>query len=156
MCDGGVARAAPPMKSFLNVIGMLALLGGILALLMAASAVHEILAGISILVCVTSLGLAKLIDLADTHLERTSEQRRKEREHWEAALGAARAPAASSLPPLPGTEKWHVEVRGQIQGPLGIHEIRALRDKGVIDGDAFVFCEGWTQWLRLRETKELG
>ena len=105
------------MKSFLNVVGMLALLGGILALLMAASAVHEILAGISILVCITSLGLAKVIALGETHLERTSEQRRKEREHWEAARAAARAPAASSLPPLPGTEKWRVEVRGQIQGP---------------------------------------
>lgn len=144
------------MKSFLNMIGMLALLASVLVLLMAASAVHEILAGISILVCVTSLGFAKLIDLAETHLELTSEQRRKEREHWDSALSVAREPKASPLPPLPGTEKWHVEVRGQIQGPLGIHEIRALRDKGVIDGGAFVFCEGWTQWLHLRETKELG
>ncbi len=79
------------MKSFLNLVGMLALLGGILALLMAASAVHGILAGISILVCVTSLSLAKVIALAETRLERTSEQRRKAQEHWEVDLDAARA-----------------------------------------------------------------
>ncbi len=91
MCDGGDYRAALPMKSFLNLVGMLALLGGILALLMAASAVHGILAGISILVCVTSLSLAKVIALAETRLERTSEQRRKAQEHWEVDLDAARA-----------------------------------------------------------------
>jgi len=42
-------------------------------------------------VCVTSLSLAKVIALAETRLERTSEQRRKAQEHWEVDLDAARA-----------------------------------------------------------------
>lgn len=140
------------MKSFLTIIGVLAFLGGLLAFIAAASAVHQIFGAIGIMTGCTALGLSKLIELLADHIDRTSAQRQREIAYWERAQPAT----AVSLPPLPGTENWHVEVQGQIQGPLGHHEIRALRDKRVIDGEAFVFREGWTQWLRLRETKELG
>lgn len=70
------------MKIFLNVIGLLALLGGAAGFFLGSDAVSRILGGLALLVAVTALGFAKLIELVETHLERTSKQRLLERD-WE-------------------------------------------------------------------------
>lgn len=132
---------------------MLALLGGVLIFFAAVSAIHQILAAVGLLVCVTCLGSAKLIELMQTHLDRTSEQRRLEREHWTAHIASTHASPPTPLPPLPGTEKWHVEINGEIRGPLGVHEVRALRDKQALGPDSYVFREGWTQWAKLKHAE---
>lgn len=62
------------MKAFLNIIGILALLGGSLAIVLAGSAVQEILGGIGILIACTALGLARLIDLQEQAAEKLAEE----------------------------------------------------------------------------------
>lgn len=135
------------MKSFLTIVGVLAVFASVVAFAASKSAVHEILSAISLMIGCTSLGLAKLIELFETHLERTSAMRKREVEHWERAQPAA--PAA--LPPIPGTERWHVAIGAEVKGPLRADEVRALRDKSAIGPESFVISEGWQSWKRLRD-----
>jgi hypothetical protein len=135
------------MKSFLNIFGVLAFAGGILAFLAAASAVHQILGAIGVLTGCSALGLAKLIELFTVHLERTSEQRKREVAYWE----RPQTSDSFTLPPIPGTEKWHIAIGAEVQGPYRADEVRALSAKQVIGPDSFVLAEGWATWKRLRE-----
>lgn len=50
---------------------------------------------------------------------------------------------------------WHVMVSGAEQGPMGIEQVRALLGAGSIDGESYVWKEGFAEWRALREVEEL-
>src|SRR6478735_6904801 len=54
-----------------------------------------------------------------------------------------------------GEAIWHVVIDGEQQGPFAPLQIEAYLTGGRIDGDAYVWKEGFDGWKALREVPEL-
>lgn len=67
----------------------------------------------------------------------------------QAANSSAAASAATPLPPIPGTETYHVAVGSEVTGPHTLEQIQALHAKGTIDGKTWILRQGAAAWLRL-------
>jgi len=133
------------MKSLLNIIGLLCLLGAV-----PIFSNSPTLGGASMLVSVTALGLAKLIALAETHLDRTSKQQHMEQEHWSNLLGALNAGAGRPVKPVAlGAERYYIANGKEVAGPHDREKIAELIEKKIINRETQVCKEGTTQWRSL-------
>lgn len=136
------------MKTFLNVLGLLSLLGAVAALFLPQNG--PVLAVAAVAEAALFMALAKVIDLIETHLERTSTHRLMEREVWKnPATVIASSPVI--IPPVPGTEKYYLAVNNEPAGPHTAETISELLSRGTIDREAWVLQEGGREWRRLRE-----
>lgn len=132
------------MKTFLNIIGILALLAGGGALLGANSAIHQILGGIGILTAVCAFGFAAVLETWAEVRTATGNQRKLEREHWEKILAAANR--AKPLPPLPGQELFYVAQGEEVNGPHTRAALCALLRKKAISAETPLLREGSEEW----------
>ncbi|MCS6797207.1 MAG: zinc-ribbon domain-containing protein [Myxococcota bacterium] len=66
-------------------------------------------------------------------------------------------PAASEAPAAqpPADAVWHVVVQGEQQGPFTVEQIGEMLGAGTIDWDAYVWREGFDDWLVARDVPEL-
>lgn len=143
------------MKVFLNVIGLLAMIGAFTALFAARSAVQEIEAGISLLICCTSFGLAHIIGLQETAAEKSAVRDKAAREHYGAmaSLGSVSGNASpanvSGLPPVPGKEVYFISDGERAVGPHNLETLRALLARGTINQDTYILQQGAREWQKL-------
>ena len=52
-------------------------------------------------------------------------------------------------------KKWHVVVDGVQKGPLAPVAIQAMFNKGIINGESMLWCQGMPEWKRMRHVMEL-
>jgi hypothetical protein len=138
------------VKIFLNVIGILAMLAGPVALFLGTTMAAQLIGGIVLLLACTSFGLAKLIELGETHLERTSKHRALEKEFWKLAAIQGGTP---TTPPLVNQPKWYVANGQEVTGPFAAPQIRELITKGIVGADTMFNAEGSKDWKSLAEAR---
>jgi hypothetical protein len=148
------------MKSFLNVIGALALIGSVLVFFNAKSAVHEIEACMALLLGCTCIGLAKLIEGQESSaklLTALSKILTDSTHATNAAISSSsHAPfPIEALPPVPGKEKYFVSDGVRAVGPYEVEKIQALAAKGTINKDTYILKQGTKEWLKLGAVFEL-
>ncbi len=66
----------------------------------------------------------------------------------------AAAPAVAEAP-RDDDAVWHVVVDQEQVGPLTVAEVQARVAAGAIDGESYVWCEGFPDWLPLAEVPDL-
>lgn len=146
-------KSSPPrMKSFLTIIGMLALLGGLLVAVVSSSAVHEIEAGIAWLIACTSLGLAKVIELQEANGKILAEI--KAAQGVSALVNQSAATTSNKsieMPPVPGTEIYFVAVEGKAAGPHSMESVQGLLSRGKITPETLIYKQGAEKWQPLSE-----
>lgn len=69
---------------------------------------------------------------------------------------ATRVTGSLQVPTAPIDSRWYAMVDGRALGPLERTELGRLHRLGVIDDDALVWHEGFTDWARLADTATLG
>jgi hypothetical protein len=69
---------------------------------------------------------------------------------------STRVTGPMQVPTAPIDSRWHVMVDGRALGPLERKELGRLHRMGVIDDDALVWHEGFTDWARLADTATFG
>ncbi len=134
------------MKTFLNVLGILSLLGAV-ALFFQRGA-GALLAGAAIAEAGLFFGLAKLIELAQAQIDQAKARHDLERDFWK--LQATARPT-KELPPPPGKERWFIVFDGEVNGPHTTADLEKFLAKGTIDRDCPLATEGAAQWRPLRE-----
>jgi len=131
------------MKTFLNVIGLLSLLGGLCVFIGAQSSVHQILGAIGVLTSCTALGLAGVISV----MEKSP--------HQAAAPGAQSQVVVTGpvekLPAVPGFERYYLAKGEDADGPYPIADLQALLERHVITGDSYVLLVGGKTWQRVSD-----
>src|SRR4051794_29255112 len=68
---------------------------------------------------------------------------------------ASATPAATATPAVAAADGWHLVVDGDQVGPVGEPEIRARVERGEINGETYVWKEGFADWLKLSAVPEL-
>lgn len=51
-------------------------------------------------------------------------------------------------------KKWHLFIGNQTEGPFDLEEVREKLAQGLIQSDAFVWCEGMADWKKMNEVEE--
>ena len=51
-------------------------------------------------------------------------------------------------------KKWHLFIGNQTEGPFDLDEVREKLAQGLIQSDAFVWCEGMDDWKKMNEVEE--
>lgn len=51
-------------------------------------------------------------------------------------------------------KKWHLFIGNQTEGPFDLDEVREKLAQGLIQSDAFVWCEGMADWKKMNEVEE--
>lgn len=143
-----MTRPATIMKSFLAIVGVLAVFAAVLVLFASKSAVHEILSSISLLVGCSSLGLSKLIELVEDQKRIANESAKEQREAIINLMAAVRAPSARPLPPIPGLEQFYVVENAVPSGPFRRDQVQALRANGTLAADSWILIESGAHWQR--------
>lgn len=135
------------MKIFLNVIGILAMMSGPVALFVGRDPVSQMLGGVVLLVAVCALGLAKLIELGDAEAKAAKEQRKLERDFWKTAVVQLAQVAPKSGAELPSAPRWYVANGEAVTGPFTRDQLSALQQKGVITAETRLNPMGTEDWL---------
>lgn len=140
------------MRTFLNVVGILALFGAIVITVFSKSAVHEIEAAIAILVACTAFGFSKTIE----HLSENGKLLSQIRDSRAVQASAIPEMQPSSehriiVPPVPGTESYFIALEGKAAGPHTMKSVYGLLERGKIAPDTLLFKEGANEWKALRD-----
>lgn len=130
------------MKIFLNVVGILAFLVGPISFFAAKNLADQVIGGMSLLLACTALGFAKLIELGETHLDRTGKQRALEKDYWR--LMSSQVHATS--PAAPTAPRWFVANGDDVSGPFTEEQIKVLKAKGVVTVASQMAAEGTQDW----------
>ncbi len=139
------------MKTFLIIVGALALLSSGFVLIDAKSAVHEILAGIFSLTGLMCLGMAKIIGSQ----KKTADQLALVVKGLSATVQSLQvSPAGSATTagkpvPVPGKELYFVSDGERGVGPYDFEQLKALVEKGTITRDTYILKQGAQEWQRL-------
>lgn len=145
------------MKTFLNVIGALALIASVLVFIGSQSAVHEILAAISLLLGCTCAGLARMIegqDKANTQLALVVKGLAATVQTLQPSSSPA-PNAAKVAPPVPGMERYFISDGTRAVGPYEADKVQALLAKGTITKDTDILKEGMSEWQKLGAVFEI-
>src|SRR5690242_3988688 len=68
----------------------------------------------------------------------------------------AQAPTASAAAPAPAQDAiWHVVVAGEQAGPYSPSQLGEMLTSSSIDWDAYVWTEGFENWVPMREVSDL-
>src|SRR4051794_33302587 len=67
--------------------------------------------------------------------------------------GAAESEAAAPTPSQ--TAIWHVVVEGEQAGPYSPSQLAEMLTSGAVDWEAYVWCEGFDNWLPMRDVPDL-
>jgi predicted Zn finger-like uncharacterized protein len=67
--------------------------------------------------------------------------------------GAAESEAAAPAPSQ--TAIWHVVVEGEQAGPYSPSQLAEMLTSGAVDWEAYVWCEGFDNWLPMRDVPDL-
>ena len=62
---------------------------------------------------------------------------------------------ASNSSVAPRVTAWFVAVDGARRGPLGLEDLQALREQGLITDESYVWCEGMARWTPLNQVSPL-
>jgi hypothetical protein len=140
------------VRAFLNVLGVLTLLGSGFALVQARSGEGFGLAFAGLVWAGFVLGLAKVIELLQAERAAADKHRALEVEFWKLAAtqGAGRAEAGRP-PTAPGLEGWWLADGQEVRGPHKAPELRALLERGTISLETPVCREGENVWRTVRE-----
>lgn len=139
------------MKTFLNVIGILALLGGLFVLVFAQSAVHEIEAGLSWLIACTALGLAKVIEVLESNGKTLAQLKTAIGLPGVSSANTTTGGQTNEMPPVPGTETYFVAVEGKAAGPHTMESVQGLLSRGKITPETLIYKQGAEKWQPLSE-----
>ncbi|MEY5101124.1 MAG: hypothetical protein RJA36_3843, partial [Pseudomonadota bacterium] len=130
------------MSTFLNVVGILSLLGGIVLFF-----IQPQLAGAAIMDAVLCLGLARLIEqLRDAANDRSKRVTTQADQHKQ-LLAAIAASQTSKLPPAPGALRYYSALGATVQGPHDADTVLKLVERDAIPADGHIIAEGWSEWL---------
>lgn len=133
------------MSIFLNVVGLLSLIGGV-ALFFSGQA-DAGTAGAAVLEAALCFGLARIIELQTAAAARRTKAEAAEEKHREALLAAVSAPPATVLPPPPGAVRYHFALGASVQGPHDAETLLKLVERDAIPADGHIIGDGWTRWL---------
>lgn len=150
-CAEYLSGGPPRMKTFLNVIGILALIGSILVFAGAQSAVHEIEACIALLLSCSCLGFAAVIERLEQNkilLAMIAKSSAERVQNLSASPGSAPA-TSQALPPVPGKETYYVSDGLRPVGPYEAEKIKALFEKGTINKETHILQQGSAEWRKL-------
>lgn len=73
----------------------------------------------------------------------------------EHANGNGHVAASPAADEAPADAVWHVVINGEQAGPYAPAQLGELIHAGQLDWDAYVWCEGFENWLPMREVTEL-
>lgn len=132
------------MKTFLNVVGALALCSGPGAIFLGENVAAQVIGGLVLLLAITALGLAKLIDLAEDEAAAAKKHRAAEVAHW--SYAGSRVASTLSTPPIPTEPKWYVANGQEVTGPFTKPQLLELRKKGVLNAETKLNAEGAPDW----------
>jgi len=141
------------MKTFLNVIGLLASVVAIFAFLVSKSAVHEIEGGMAILTACLTFGLARIVELSeqiDKRIDALDQTMKAGSGAIVSALIESRQKSAE-LPPVPDEIRYFVRVGKETHGPLDTGAVRRLQQKGTITPETWILRETEQKWRPLAE-----
>lgn len=139
------------MKIFLNIIGILALLSGPLAFFAGGTVEARVLGGLALLVAVTGLGLAKVIEVAEDETKAAQAHRKAEVENWavqHSIRAAASRPSTLSAPAVP---RWFMAKGEEVTGPFTKSQLGELVSKGLAPSNALLAREGTEDWKPVTE-----
>jgi predicted Zn finger-like uncharacterized protein len=68
---------------------------------------------------------------------------------------AGAAPAAAAAEEAASDAIWHVVLNGEQAGPYGPAQLSQMLSTGQLDWESYVWCEGFENWLPMREVPEL-
>jgi hypothetical protein len=141
------------MKTFLNVVGILAILAALSIMVASKSAVHEIEAGLSVLVSVISFGFASVLTKqteAQSTLNDLGKVLVRVAHSLETVVDTSQGAASTPPPPVPGKERYFIaDADGKPIGPHDVATLRGLLHRGAVTADAWVIKDGDTEWQKL-------
>lgn len=138
------------MKTFLNVVGILALIGSMLVFAAAKSAVHEIEACIALLLSCSCMGFAAIVEKQEQTnvlLAMIAKSSVETVQGLSSASGSAEA--AQPIPPVPGKETYYISDGLRPVGPYQADKIQALFEKGTINKETHILKQGSSEWKKL-------
>lgn len=138
------------MKTFLNVVGILALIGSMLVFAAAKSAVHEIEACIALLLSCSCMGFAAIVEKLDQNKVLLAMIAKSSAESVQSLSSASGSQgAAQVIPPVPGKETYYISDGMRPVGPYEAEKIQALFEKGTINKETHILKQGGAEWKKL-------
>jgi hypothetical protein len=142
------------MKTFLNVVGILALIGSMLVFANAQSAVHEIEACIALLLSCSCLGFAAVVERLDQSKNLLAMIAKSSAEGVQTQASSSGS-VSRAIPPVPGKETYYISDGARPLGPYEAEKIQALFDKGTINKETDILKEGSSEWEKLGDIFEV-
>ena len=142
------------MRVFLFLLSLVSFLAGSSVLLGASSAIHEIEAFVLFLIAATLLSGAAVVEglnrrrkdsiKVEELLEKIAKKLDDQAPFVKKACDAIAR--ESSLPPLPGQERYFLSIDDNVQGPYLLSEIQELVSRGSVDQRSKILKEGTKLW----------
>lgn len=129
------------MKSFVNAIGYLALIGGVILWILEKNSAYL---GAGLLPGALCLGLGRLIQLAEQEAVAAKAHRALEVNYWR--LAATQSAQAHSPSAPPTTRRWFVANDEEVTGPFTKEQLLALQARGVVHDKSQLALEGTQDW----------
>lgn len=138
------------MKTFLNVVGILALIGSVLIFTAAKSAVHEIEACIALLLSCSCMGFAAIVEKLEQDKVLLAMIAKSSAENIHALSSLSTSPSTTQvIPPVPGRETYYISDGTRAMGPYEAEKLQALLGKGTISKETYILRQGSSEWRKL-------
>lgn len=129
------------MKTFVNVVGLLALIGGVILWITERNSAYL---GAGLLPGALCLALGRLIQLAEQEAVAAKAHRALEVNFWRLASVHGAQAHSPSAPPT--ARRWFVANDEEVTGPFTREQLQALQARGVVHDKSQLALEGTQDW----------